>query len=131
MQQNNSGNSGKSDRAKLQTSVLAVADRRTESVVVTASKDMMEQITNMIAALDEGTAGMTHVTAIHLDSADPASVELTINGLFNNTGAASSTTTTTALSARTQGNNQTQSSSATSSTSGFGATGTGGASAVH
>jgi type II secretory pathway component GspD/PulD (secretin) len=129
MQQNN-GNNNQSQRMKQQQTVLAVADRRTESVVVTASVSMMEQITNMIAALDQGTAGMTHVTAIHLDSADPSSVEQTMAGLFPNTGAASSTTTTTALSARATGNNNSMSSSTTSSTSGFGSSGTG-ASAIH
>jgi type II secretory pathway component GspD/PulD (secretin) len=130
MQQNNNAGNGKSDRMKLQTTVQAVADRRTESVIVTASKDEMEQITNMIAQLDEGTAGMTHVTAIHLDSADPASVEETIQALFLNQGTASSQQTTTALSARTTGNNNSMSSSSTSTTSGFGNSSSG-SSAIH
>ncbi len=69
MQQNNGNNNNKSDRAKLQSTVLAVADRRTESVIVTASKDQMAEITNMIAELDEGNQGKTHVTAISLESA--------------------------------------------------------------
>jgi type II secretory pathway component GspD/PulD (secretin) len=129
MQQQSAG-SDKSARAKLQTSVLAVADRRTESVIVTASKAMMEQITNMIVSLDEGSQGMTHVMAIHLDSADPASVEQTLQSLYLNTGTASSQQTTTALSARATGNNNSMSSSTTSSTSGFGSTGSG-SSAIH
>jgi general secretion pathway protein D len=120
MQQSAGAGANKSDRMKQQTSVLAVADRRTESVVVTASSNLMVEITGMIAALDEGNQGMTKVTAIHLESADPASVQQTIAGLFLSTGTASSAQTTTALSARTQGNNNTQSSSSTSSTSGFG-----------
>ena len=103
--------SNKSARMKQQSSVLAVADRRTESVVVTASRDLMVEIKGMIDALDEGNQGITHVTAISLDSADPASVQQTIRSLFLNTGTASSSQTTTALSARTQGNNNSQSSS--------------------
>ena len=129
MQQQSTGNN-KSDRMKQQSSVLAVADRRTESVIVTASRDQMVQIKGMIAQLDEGTTGMMHVTAIPLESADPAAVEQTITGLFLNQGTASSSQTTTALSARTTGNNNSQSSSTTSSTSGFGS-GSSGSSALH
>ncbi|HUD45659.1 MAG TPA: secretin N-terminal domain-containing protein [Candidatus Baltobacteraceae bacterium] len=129
MQQASQG-AAKSDRMKQQTSVLAVADRRTESIVVTASRDLMEEIKGMITQLDEGNQGMTHVTAIPLESADPAAVQQTIAGLFLSTGSSSSSTTTTALSARTQGNNNSQSSSTTSSTSGFGS-GSSGSSALH
>jgi len=118
--QSSSDNSGQSARMKRKTTVQAVADRRTESVVVTASKDLMVAIIEMIAALDEGTQGMTHVTAIRLDSADSASVQLTLAGLFPSQSSASSSTTTTALSARAQANNNSQSSSSTSSASGFG-----------
>jgi type II secretory pathway component GspD/PulD (secretin) len=124
-QQQSSGDSGKSARMKRQSTVLAVADRRTESVIVTASRDAMVEIKGMIAALDEGNQGMTHVTAIHLEGADPAAVQQTISGLFASAGSASSSQSTTALSARAQGNNNTQSSSASSTASSFGS-GTGG-----
>jgi general secretion pathway protein D len=131
MQGQGGGNSAnKSERMKQQTMVLAVADRRTESVVVTASKDLMVEIKGMIEQLDDGNQGMTHVTAISLESADPAAVQLTIAGLFMNSGSSSSTTTTTALSARATGNNNSMSSSTTSSTSGFGS-GSSGSSALH
>ncbi len=129
MQQRNTGTE-QSPRMKQQSSVLAVADRRTESVVVTASRDLMVEIKGMVEALDEGNQGVTHVTAISLDSADPASVEQTIQSLFLNTGTASSSQTTTALSARTQGNNNSQSSTTSSTTSGFG-TGSSGSTAIH
>jgi type II secretory pathway component GspD/PulD (secretin) len=115
-----SGNSGQSDRRKRKTAVQAVADRRTESVVVTASKDLMVAIMGIIAALDEGNQGMTHVVAIPLASADPASVQLTLTGLYQNQGSSSSSQSSTALSARAQANNNSQSSSTTTSTSGSG-----------
>ncbi|HEX4120589.1 MAG TPA: secretin N-terminal domain-containing protein [Verrucomicrobiae bacterium] len=118
-----------SDRMKLQTSVVAVADRRTESVIVTASKDLMGEIKGMIDSLDEGDGGDTRVTAFRLNNADPAAVELTITGLFLNQGSPSSSTTSSALSAREQGNVNSQSTSTTSSTSGFG--GSTGTSALH
>ena len=123
-------NNNKSDRMKAQTSVVAVADRRTESIVITASKDLMVEIKGMIAQLDEGQVGKMHVTAFPLDAADPAAVQLTLTGLFNSTGTSSSSATTTAISARTQGNNNAMSSSATTSSSGFGSSGSG-SSALH
>jgi type II secretory pathway component GspD/PulD (secretin) len=128
--QQSSESSSQSARMKRQTSVLAVADRRTESVVVTASKYLMVQIMGLIAGLDEGNQGMTHVTAFHLGAADPAAVQLTMAGLFQSQGSSSSSQSTTALSARAQANNNSQSSSATSTTSGFG-TGSSGSSASH
>jgi type II secretory pathway component GspD/PulD (secretin) len=129
-QQQTTGNSSQSTRMKRQSTVLAVADRRTESVVVAASRDSMVEIKGMIAALDEGNQGMTHVTAINLESADPAAVQQTIAGLFLSTGSSSSSQTTTALSARAQANNNSQSSSTSSTTSGF-ETGSSGSSASH
>ncbi len=77
----NSANN-KSERAKQQSSVVAVADRRTESVVVTASRELMVEIKGMIAQLDEGNEGITHVTAISLESADPASSSVDDHGPF-------------------------------------------------
>ncbi|HEY3857796.1 MAG TPA: secretin N-terminal domain-containing protein [Verrucomicrobiae bacterium] len=125
------GSDNKSTRMKAQTSVIAVADRRTESVIVTASKDLMPEIKGMIDQLDQGRAGKTHVSAFALDAADPASVQLTLTGLFMNTGSSSSTTSTTALSARGTANNNAQSSTSSMTTSGFGGSGGIGTSALH
>ncbi|HEY3915785.1 MAG TPA: secretin N-terminal domain-containing protein [Verrucomicrobiae bacterium] len=130
MQQQPAGNS-KSDRMKAQTTVLAVADRRTQSITVTASREMMEEIKGMIAALDEGDTGVMKVTAFHLNNADPASVQQSMAGLFLNQGNASSSTTSDAISARTTANVNSQSTSTSSSTSFFGgSTGGGGGSGV-
>jgi hypothetical protein len=130
MQQPSSG-SGKSERMKAQSTVIAVADRRIQAVTVTASKDLMDEIKGMITALDEGDSGNMKVTAFHLNNADPASVQQSMAGLFLNQGSASSSQTSTALSAREQGNVNSQSTS-TSSTTGFfgGSTGGGGGSGV-
>ncbi|MGA2175504.1 MAG: secretin N-terminal domain-containing protein [Verrucomicrobiota bacterium] len=127
MQQQSSANS-QSTRMKHQTTVVAVADRRKQAVVVTASKDMMTEIRAMIADLDEGTQGVQHVFALPIDSADPASVQETMTGLFAGSGASSKQTQTqTALSAREQSNANSQSTTTTSSSSssfGTGASGT-------
>jgi type II secretory pathway component GspD/PulD (secretin) len=128
-QQQTSGDSAKSTRMKRQSTVLAVADRRSESVFVSVSRDSMAEIKSVIASMDEGNRGMTHVTAIRLESADPAAVQLTLASLFLNPGSASSTATT-ALNARLLANINSQSTSTSSSTSGF-ATGGSGASTGH
>ncbi len=134
MQQRGGSENNKSERMKAQTSVIAVADKRTESVIVTAAKDLMPEIKGMIDQLDQGRAGKMHVSAFALDAADPASVQLTLMGLFNNSGTSSSSTSSqTALSARGTANNNAQSStSSTTTTSGFGGSGGGlGSSALH
>jgi general secretion pathway protein D len=117
--------STQSTRMKRQSTVLAVADARTESVVVTASQDMMEEITGMIEKLDEGTKGNQHVYAFSLDNADPNSVQLTMSTLFGGSTSKSSTTTTTALSARETANANSQSSTTSSSSSSFGSSSSG------
>jgi type II secretory pathway component GspD/PulD (secretin) len=129
-QQQSSGNSSQSDRMKRQSTVLAVADRRSEAVIVTASRDSMPEIQRLVASLDEGNQGVTHVTAFALASADAASVQQTLAGLFQSQGSFGATQTTSALSARMQANNNSQSSSATTTTSGFG-TSSSGASTSH
>ena len=109
---------------KVQQRVVAVADRRTQSIIITTSRDLMVEIAGVITNLDSNPSGRQIVTAIDINSADPAAVEATMNGLFPSSQNKAATTTTDALAARTQSTaNQQQSS--TSSTSGFGTSGSG------
>jgi general secretion pathway protein D len=111
-----------SERMKVQQRVVAVADRRTESIIVTTSRDLMLEIEGVIEDLDRSPAGVQHVYAVDINSADPAAVQATMAGLFPNSKAPATTSTTDALTARaTSTANQQQSS--TSSTTGFGSTG--------
>jgi type II secretory pathway component GspD/PulD (secretin) len=118
-QQQGSSSSSQSTRAKRQSTVLAVADRRTESVIVTASKDLMTEIKGVVADLDESARGVQHVYALAIESADPSSVQETMTALFAGSQSKSQTSTTSALQARMTANNNSQSST-TSTTSGFG-----------
>jgi len=128
MQQQPAANN-KSERMKRETTVTVVPDRRTQSVVVTSSKDMMDQIQGVIKDLDEGPEGVQKVTALDFGGADPASVEETLSGLFAtaNGRTPSSTQTATPLANRYTGNANSQSTTAqtlsTSGNSGMGATG--------
>jgi type II secretory pathway component GspD/PulD (secretin) len=111
MQPQSSANS-QSARMKRETTVMCVPDRRTQSVIVSASKDMMEQIKGVIEDLDQGTKGVQKVTALDIGAADPATVEQTLAGLFssaNNSRNQSSTQTQTPLANRYTGNANSQS----------------------
>ncbi|HEU5125210.1 MAG TPA: secretin N-terminal domain-containing protein [Verrucomicrobiae bacterium] len=70
---NSSSGNSQSDRIKKRNQVVAVADARTSSVVVTATKDLMDQIAAMVDQLDNpGKAQRMQV--IHINNADPNEV---------------------------------------------------------
>jgi type II secretory pathway component GspD/PulD (secretin) len=124
MQQQPSANNSQSQRMKRELTVTVVPDRRTQSVIVTASKDMMEQIDGVIKDLDQGTQGVQHVTALDFGGADPATVEQTMAGLFmsaNSRNQQSSSQTQTPLANRYTGNaNQQTTTAQTTTTTGMG-----------
>jgi type II secretory pathway component GspD/PulD (secretin) len=129
-EQQPSSNASQTKRMKWQSTVLAVADRRTQSVIVTASKDMMDQIQGVVKDLDQGAQGVQMVTALNFGGADPATVEETMAALFSsaNSRNQNATQTATPLANRYTGNANSQSTSAQSATSG-GSSGTGSTSA--
>ncbi|HEY3763361.1 MAG TPA: secretin N-terminal domain-containing protein [Verrucomicrobiae bacterium] len=103
------GGSGSSnnERAQKQSQVTAVADGRTQSVIVTASKDLMPEIQGMIEKLDIPSSRDQKVYAYHLDNADPNQVLQVLQGIFPQpSNARNSTTTSTsdAFQSRAQGN---------------------------
>jgi hypothetical protein len=59
-----------SERAKKQSRVLAVPDQRTSSIIVSASKDMMPQIAQMIEQLDANPARKQRVAVYEIQNAD-------------------------------------------------------------
>ena len=111
-----SSNASQSTRLKRQSTVLAVADRRTQSVIVTASKDMMDQIQAVVQDLDQGAQGVQKITALDFGGADPATVEATMDGLFSsaNSRNQNTTQTVTPLANRYTGNANSQTTSAQS-----------------
>src|SRR5207249_3789890 len=52
---NRSNQSSESERMKKKGQVLAVADQRTSSIIVSADRDLMDQIADMIAQLDSSS----------------------------------------------------------------------------
>jgi type II secretory pathway component GspD/PulD (secretin) len=118
-------NSGASARLMKQTTVYAVPDARTQSIIVTASKDTMVQIEHMITQLDENAARMMHVFVFRPVNADVTDMQGPLQDLFQSTSSRSSTTTTSALTTRATQAAQTSTISSSSSSS-FGTAGGGG-----
>ncbi len=79
-----SSGSGSSDseRQKKMGKVVAVADARTQSIVVSAAKEMMPQISEMILQLDSDPAKKQKVHVLSLENANVAEVETVLRSLF-------------------------------------------------
>lgn len=131
---NNTGASQQSARLQKQTQVVAVPDPRTSSVIVSAARDLMEQIAGMVQELDADPAKKQKVFVFSLENTDPQAVQETLESLFpsQNYGTSGSTRNPRNTSRQT-GNqlntraNQTQNQGFGRS-SGFGGSGFGGSS---
>ena len=125
------GAAGQSQRALKQNRVVAVADARTSSVLVTASATMMEQIARMIEQLDGDPAKQQKVFVIPVENADPAQMQQILQSLFpsQNTRSTQSSSASgrsgfgTGTTTRNNGGNNT---GGRTGSSGFGGTGSSG-----
>ena len=126
-------------RMQKQTTVLATADLRTSSVIVTASSDLMNEISGMMEQLDVPSARDQKVYVYHLDHGDPEQAVQVLQSMFSGTsgsstgsrggvGGSSSSTTSALQSRETQNNSSTGTSSTSSGIGGstFGGGGGGG-----
>ena len=120
---NSSG--GSNDRVKKATAVTAVADARIQAVIVTAPKDLMEQIAGMMTDLDVASTRDQKVFVFHLDNADSQQAAEVLQGMFSSSQSRNnSSSQNSALQQRAINNATTTSSS--SSSSGFGNSSSGG-----
>ena len=132
MEANNAGGSGQNSRVQKQTQVVAVADPRTQSVIVTASKDLMGEITGMMSQLDTASTRDQKVFVYHMNNGDPQQALQVLQNMFQTSttsrSGTSSSSQNSALQTRETQNATTGSSSSSSSTGlGTGTTrGTGG-----
>ena len=119
----NGGGSGRSSRSGNQstqrsTPVVAIADPRTYSVIVTAAKDDMPGIAEIVSQLDSNAARKQKVYVYTLENADVRKVENVLKNLFQSSNARSSTSTDPdPLSTRASSNSQATSSNITLGTS--------------
>lgn len=82
---NSSGGSDQSARIKKRARVIAVADARTQSVIVSAASGLMAQIKVMITQLDSNPAKKQNVYVYSLENADPQEVEQILQDMFEST----------------------------------------------
>jgi type II secretory pathway component GspD/PulD (secretin) len=73
--------------------VVAIPDPRTLSVVVTASKEQMPDIADMIARLDGASGRKQHAYTITMENADVQQVQAILQNLFQSSTQRTSTTT--------------------------------------
>ncbi len=78
--------SNNSDRALKKGRVVAVPDARTSSVIVSADREIMGQIAEMVKQLDANPARKQKVFVYDLDNADPQQVQEVLRGLFERQG---------------------------------------------
>lgn len=82
-----------SARALLQARVVAVADPRTNSVIISAARETMMQIAQTVGRLDSGDSKKQQVFIFPLENADPDNVATILRGMFSSQGSSSSTAT--------------------------------------
>jgi general secretion pathway protein D len=80
----NNGGSSSSDgnRAQKQSQVTAVADARTQSIIVMASKDLMVEISGMMQSLDVPSTRDQGIYSYTLHNADPQEVAQVLQTMF-------------------------------------------------
>jgi type II secretory pathway component GspD/PulD (secretin) len=82
--------STESARLKREAAVMAVADRRTQSVIVAASEHTMAQVRKMIDRLDQGEKGVMRVSVLETGCADPETISDGLTALFASSTSAAS-----------------------------------------
>jgi general secretion pathway protein D len=106
-----SSSSGQNDRIRRASQVLAVADARTSSVIVTASKDLMGQIAGMVRELDVPSTRDQQVHVFRMNNGDPQQAVQVLQNMFQSTTSgrtgAAGNAQNSALMQRQQNNNQT------------------------
>ena len=126
------GNSGSSNtRIKKRARVLAVPDPRTSSLVVSAAKDLMDQIEGVVAELDSNPAKKKMVRVIKIDNADSQQLMQVLQDTFQTSSQTSQRggNQNSALQQRSTTQNS-QNSSTTRSTMGGSSGGRGGGSSM-
>jgi len=125
-----SASSSDNDRIKKATQVTAVADSRIQAVIVTAPKDLMDQIASMMTDLDVASDRDQGVYVFQMQNGDPQQAVQVLQNMFQSSSTSrsgsSSSTQNSALQQRAQ--NGTTTMGSTTTTSSTGGSGIGGSS---
>ena len=106
---NNNNQAETSERMKKKGRVLAVADERTSSIIVSAASELMPQIEEMVAQLDASPAKKQKVYIYSLENADAQQVQQVLQDMFqrnNTTMNRNNANQNSVLTNRRQNNNQ-------------------------
>ena len=122
------GGNSANDRIKKATAVNAVADARIQAVIVTAPKDLMEEIASMMKDLDVTSDRDQSVYVFKMDNGDSQYTAQVLQNMFggNNSRNTTGQNQNSALQTRIQNNATTMGSSSSGGSSGFGTSGGGG-----
>jgi type II secretory pathway component GspD/PulD (secretin) len=130
MAANTTGGTGNSQNSRIQkqTQVVAVADPRTSSVVVTASKDLMQEIAGMMEQLDVPSDRDQGVYVFQMKNGDPQQALTVLQNMFQSSSTSRSGTSSSSQNSALQQRavNGTTTMGTTSTTTGIGGTSTGG-----
>jgi len=78
------GGNSSSDRIKKATAVTAVADARIQAVIVTAPKDLIQEISGVIKNLDVPSERDQNVYVFKMKNGDPQQALQVLQGMFSN-----------------------------------------------
>jgi type II secretory pathway component GspD/PulD (secretin) len=128
------GTTASSSQQRLQkaTQVTAVADARIQAVIVTAPKDLIEEIAGMMTDLDVPSTRDQKVFVFHMNNGDPQQAAQVLQNMFQSSSSSrssSSSSQNSALMQRAQ-NNATTTGSSSSSSTGLGGSSGGGRAGV-
>jgi type II secretory pathway component GspD/PulD (secretin) len=128
MAANSAGTSGQNSRVQKQSQVVAVADSRTSSVVVTASKDMMNEIAGMMEQLDVPSDRDQGVYVFQMKNGDPQQALTVLQNMFQTSSTSRSGTSSSSQNSALQQRavNGTTTMGATTTTTGIGTSTSGG-----
>jgi type II secretory pathway component GspD/PulD (secretin) len=125
-----SGTSGSQNtRIQKQTQVVAVADQRTSSVIVTASKDLMQEIAGMMEQLDVASDRDQGVYVFQMKNGDPQQALTVLQNMFQSSSTSRSGTSSSSQNSALQQravNGTTTMGTTTTTTTGIGGSSTSG-----
>jgi type II secretory pathway component GspD/PulD (secretin) len=112
-------------RIQKQTQVVAVADQRTSSVIVTASKDLMQEIAGMMEQLDVPSDRDQGVYVFQMKNGDPQQAVQVLQNMFQSSSTSRNGTSTSSSQnspLQTRAQNSATTMGSTTTTTGIGGT---------
>ncbi len=121
----NGGTTASSSQQRIQkaTQVTAVADSRIQAVIVTAPKDLMNEIAGIVTSLDVSSDRDQQVATIELQNGDPLQVAQVLQSMFSSGSTSGSGASSQSSALQTRAQNAASSMSQTSTSSGLGSSG--------